>query len=365
MAYTVVMFPKIQVDTAIAYFLLTTFGEGSFPGVSNAPIEFWTAMPDGRTAEQLESEGYILVDMGDGKFDHHVLGQDNRKITSSLLIARHLGADSRADIQKLLELARRDDLEGKGTLSADPIDRAFGISALLTNLNKSMPNDSRAVLDAMLPLITAHFLEENRRHVQLPLEYKELEAQGKVMAAEAIQLGRRLKIVMVESDNASLAGYLRSKGMGAALVIQKSSTGHVNFISNQSANVRLHKLARVVKSAEARKSGIDIAHLGHPALERAGRTEPIPHWYYDTRANTLQNGGLNPQGIPATQLKTEEIITLVIEGLRIDPPAAQRPPQARPMPPQARQPQPRPSEQKPAQGKPSRLSKGHGVVYLD
>jgi hypothetical protein len=317
MNYTIVLFPKIQVDTTIAYFLLTTFGEQAFPGVADAPVEFWSEMPSDRTVEELETEGYILVDLGHSMFDHHRLGPENRKITSSYLIAAHLGIADRPDLQKLLELARRDDLEGKGTLSSDPIDRAFGISALLTNLNKSMPNSSRAVLDVIVPLITAHFLEENRRHELMPKEHQELVQSGKVREFNANHFGRIIKVLMVESDNMALAGYLRSRAVGAGLVIQKASSGHVNFVSNQNANLKLHKLSRLIKLAEAGKNNLVLQIDSMEELEKPGRTKDLPHWYYDSRANTLQNGGMNPQGIPATLLTHDEIIEITKDGLNI------------------------------------------------
>lgn len=314
--WTIVLFTKIQVDTAISYFLLTMFGEQAFPGIGEAKVEFWTELPD-LSVEELESRGYILIDLGMSRFDHHRLGPENNKITSAYLVAEHLGIQNRPDIQKLLELARRDDLEGKGTISQDPIDRAFGLSALLTNLNKSIPDQPQAVLDLIIPLITGHYLEENRRHELLPKEYNELVAAGKLNHYLIDHTGRKLKVVLVESDNPALAGYLRSSAVGAGLVIQKTSTGHINFIANQNANVKLHKLAGMIKTREAQKNNIAISHLSREDMEKSGRTEGLPHWYYDTRANTLQNGGINPKSIPPTLLDIDEVLTLVQEGLNV------------------------------------------------
>jgi hypothetical protein len=349
MNYTIVLFPKIQVDTAIAHFLLTTFGEPVFPGISSAPVEFWSELPN-RTVAELESQGYVLIDLGMSRFDHHQFGPDNKTITSSLLVARHLSVAERPDLQRLLELARRDDLEGKGTLSPDPIDRAFGISALLTNLNKSLANNSAAVLDVITPLISAHFLEENRRYELLPREHQELIASNKLLEFTVVQFGRNLKVVFVESDNPAMAGYLRSRAVSAGLVIQKASTGHVNFIANQHANVKLQKLARLVKQAEAKKNNI-ILKVDERKLEESGRTEGLPHWYHDTRANTLQNGGLNPQGIPPTILALEEIIQIAKDGLNISREhQSQRPPL---------KPQPNRNNSN------HKFSTGKGVLYID
>src|SRR5689334_4111297 len=108
--FQIVMFPKIQVDTVIAYFLLKQFGETAFPGIANTKVLFWTELPADRSATELEQEGYILIDMGNGTFDHHRLGQENKKISASHLVAQYLKIEDRPELQKLLEFARRDDL---------------------------------------------------------------------------------------------------------------------------------------------------------------------------------------------------------------------------------------------------------------
>ena len=315
---TIVMFPKIQIDTAVSYFLLKYFGDEKFPGVRQANVEFWAEVPEDKTADQLEREGYILLDLGGSKFDHHRLGQNNRTISSAHMVAKFLEVDDRPDLRKLLDFARRDDLEGKGILSSDPIDRAFGLSALLTNLNRSIPDDPKQILEIVLPLLAGHYAEENRRHEILPKEFEELVKSGRAKKFNAVQLGRNLKVVYIESDNPALAGYIRSKAVGADLVVQKAKGGHVNFITRQAARLDLRKLARLIKLLEAQKNDIVLPVDSERDLEAPGRTEGLPHWFYDARANTLQNGGVQPQGIPATKLTYEEIEQVTKQGLNVE-----------------------------------------------
>lgn len=337
---TIAMFPKIQIDTAISYFLLHHFGENNFPGIKQARLEFWMDLPAGKTVEQLEQEGFILIDLGNSRFDHHRLGPENTKVSTALMVAKHLGIENRPDLQKMLEFARRDDLEGKGTISSDTIDRTFGLSGLLTTLNKSLPNDSQKILDVILPLLTAHLLEENKRTEQMPREHEELKSLGKVREFKAVQLGKQLKVIYIESDNPGMAGYLRSRAIGADLVIQRASTGHTNFVSRQQAQLQMKKLARLIKLLEAGKNGITLTDRSEQ-LEMPGRTDKLPHWFYDSRANTLQNGGLSPQGIPATKLTYENIEQAVRDGLNIE------------------------REERFTKTNPYKVSKGDGVVYID
>lgn len=334
------MFPKIQIDTSIAYFLLQNFGEGKFPGIKQARVEFWMELPANKTVEQLEQEGYILIDLGNGKFDHHRLGPENTKYSTAHMVAKYLEIEDRQDLHKLLEFARRDDLEGKGTISNDSIDRTFGLSGLLTSLNKALPNDPQTVLNAVLPFLTAHFIEENKRHEIMPKEFQELQALGKVKKFTTPHLGKPVKVIYVESDNSGLAGYLRSRAIGADLVIQRASTGHTNFVSRQQAQLQLKKLARLVKQKEAQKNNITLIEKLEQ-LEMPGRTENLPHWFYDSRANTIQNGGLSPQGIPATTLTYIEIEQATKDGLNIQ------------------------HEERFTKSKPYKISKGAGVIYLE
>ncbi|MEO8066003.1 MAG: hypothetical protein ABI643_04110 [Candidatus Doudnabacteria bacterium] len=338
---TIVMFPKIQIDTAIAYFLLQNFGEEKFPGIKQANLEFWMELPAEKTLDQLEQEGYILIDLGNSKFDHHRLGPENTKISTAHIVAQYLEIEERPDLQKMLEFARRDDLEGMGTISKDTIDRTFGLSGLLTTLNKALPNSSQKILDVILPLLTAHLLEENKRHELMPREYQELKSIGKIKEFTATQLGKHLKIIYVESDNPGLAGYLRSRAVGADLVIQKASTGHVNFVSRQQTKLQMKKMARLIKLLEAQKNGITLPIDSPEELERPGRTDKLAHWFYDSRANTIQNGGLSPQGIPATKLTYDDIEQLVKDGLNIQ------------------------REERFTKDNPYRVSRGNGVVYLE
>lgn len=339
--WTIVLFPKIQIDTSIAYFLLKYFGERKFPGLDAQNIEFWTELPTGKTTDQLEQEGYILIDLGSSRFDHHRLGPENKKHSSSHMLAKYLEIEDRPDLQKLLEFARRDDLEGKGTQSNDPIDRAFGLSGLLTNWNKTMPEKSREILEIITLMLEAHFAEENRRHELLPKEYSDMLKTNKIKEFRGMQFGRQLKIIYMESDNPAMAGFVRSRAVGAHIVIQKASTGHTNFITQQQARIQLKKLARLIKLLEAEKNNIILQIDSMEELEMPGRTEGLPHWFYDTRANTLQNGGINPQDIPPTTLVYEEIEELVKKGLNME------------------------REQNFNSNNLHKFSKGKGVVYID
>ena len=54
--WKIAMFPKIQIDTSIAYFLLHEFGENKFPGIKQATLEFWMELPSDKSVDQMEQD---------------------------------------------------------------------------------------------------------------------------------------------------------------------------------------------------------------------------------------------------------------------------------------------------------------------
>ena len=173
--HTIVLYPRPHPDNIVALYLLREFGEQHFPGIRQAQIQFWPSVPPGKTADDWEREGVLMIDIGGGKFDHHQEEHTNDKETcATTLAARYLGIHEKPELKKLLEYVRRDDLEGKGIVSKDPIDRAFGLSAIIMNLNRDYPDHPEYVVDVVTRIFAAHYHEEYRRKVLVPQEWEQL-----------------------------------------------------------------------------------------------------------------------------------------------------------------------------------------------
>jgi hypothetical protein len=311
--HTIASFAKPQPDTIAAIFLLKKFGEEHFPGVSEAALAFWANLPENTSAESLEQQGYILIDLGGSQFDHHT-EREGGKVTgcASELVAERLGVTQNPALKKLLAYAKRDDLEGKGTISEDPLDRAFGLSGLLVNLNRTYSHDPAGVVQMVLAMFEAHYLEEENRTVTMKQEFKELQEQGLTTAWTIPRANLQpLRVVIVPTDNKSMAGWLRSYHR-YDIVVLKLTSGHVNIISRQGVPLDLASTVASLRKAEASKLGIPVENLN---LSQAGAIPEIQHWYYDTAANTLQNGGINPQATPPTSLTILEIRAILQETL--------------------------------------------------
>ncbi len=311
--YSKIILPtRTQPDTLIAIFILKQFGESHFPGVNQAEIDFWQLVPEGETEASLDERGIILLDVGGGRFDHHA---SEVQTTASDLVARALAVENDSALAKLLEYARRDDFYGKGIVSNDPIDRAFGLSALIVNLNKKWVKEPAKVVEIILPIITGHYDEEVRRTKELPLEFEEKLTHGLAETFIVKQRGNNLKVVIVSSDNVSLPGFLRSQlGGRFDVVAQQLSSGHLNILTRPTKRVDLRKLAAALRLEEAKLKNQTLRLPDHE-LTRPGRIDEIPEWYYDPATNSIQNGGINPKDIAPTKIARDQFKTILELGL--------------------------------------------------
>lgn len=310
--HTVLLPTRPQPDTLIAIFLLKKFGREIFPGVERAEIRVSQIVPEGETEQTLEEKGNILIDLGAGRFDHHA---QQGSTTASQLVAEYLGVQDNPALTKMLTYARRDDMFGKGTLSGDPLDRAFGLSGLIANLNRMHSHDPSRVADIILPILEAHYEEEFQRAEKLPEEFQEKIKTNEAEAFEVRHRGKKIKCVLIASDNISLTGYLRSQRGGKFdVVAQWLSSGHINILTRPAKRIDLRSLVALVRTEEAVQAGKTLDRK-LSELARPGRMPEVPQWYYDRATNSLQNGGIVPKEVAPTKISKKNIRTLLELGL--------------------------------------------------
>ncbi len=312
---TIILPTRPQADTLVCLFILRHLGEMGFWGISQAKIVITPKLPDGKTERQFADEGILLLDCGGGRFDHHV---KKEQTTLTDLIARYLNIDTNQALQKLFEYARRDDFEGKGTISTDALDRAFGLSGLITALNKNHSKFPEKVIDIVMPLLEAHYAEEVRRTEELPREWADKQAQGLTEVFDAKQRDKKYRCVIIFSDNISMAGFLRSQlGGRFDVVAQILSSGHLNILTRPTKRVDLRSLAALIRAEEIIISGkaAELQSFDMKRLATPGRIDEAPMWYYDTATNSLQNGGINPKDVEPTKVPRESLAKILTIGL--------------------------------------------------
>ncbi|MGA2417908.1 MAG: hypothetical protein ABSF55_01545 [Candidatus Staskawiczbacteria bacterium] len=304
-------------DVIVGIFLLTKFGQQKYPGVKDASIDIWQELPAGDTNLSLEEKGVLLLDLGGGKFDHHAKGKN-----LSQLIAEDLEIETDPSIAKILTYAERDDKHGLGTVSNDPLDKAFGLSGLIASLNKT-EEDPEKVVKIILPLLEAHHAEEKRRTQELPQEFDKKLKEGKAEIFEVKQGKKNLKVVVLESDNLSMAGWLKSSGgQRADVVCQKNSSGFTNILTKPLKNVDLRWLAAYLRKAEAEIRDRKLTCSTFD-LMKEGKIPEVLEWYYDRATNSVLNGGASPKGILPTAIPLETIKEILKEALTQEAPGRQ------------------------------------------
>jgi len=309
-----------QPDTILGIFLLKNFGREKYPGIEKIKIEIWQELPRNETPGSLEKKGVLVLDLGGGKFDHHQKGK-----TLSKLVAEDLEILDNPALQKLLIYGERDDKYGLGTISSDPIDKALGLSGLIASLNKVFPENPEKVIETVLPLIEAHYLEERKKTEELPKEFEEKLKEGKAEVFEVKQGEKKLKVVVLESDNLSMAGWLRATaGQKADVVCQKVSSGYVNILTKPLKKVDLRWLAAYLRNEEAKLRDRKLRYLTFDLME-PGKIPEVPEWYYDRATNSILNGGPSPKGILPTAIPLEKIKEILKEALSQETPTRKVP----------------------------------------
>ena len=305
--HTVVIPVRPQPDTLAAIFLLKQFGREKYPGIEEARVEINNSIGNEPTSV-LHARGILPLDVGGGGLDHHAA---QSKTTASQLVADDLGIADLPSIQKLLQYAERDDKYGKGTISTDPLDRLFGFSGLVAAVNKHNPHDPQKTAEMFLPLIHAHYMEERVRTEGLPQEFEEKKRKGAVDEFTVKNGDKKLKVVVLTSENPSFAGWLRSgDGPKADVVAQYLPSGHLNILTRSVKRIDLRPLTVLIRTRESdlRKRRLD-ADMHY--LARTGKIPEVPEWYYDRATNSIQNGGVTPGEVSPTLISRAELPTII------------------------------------------------------
>lgn len=298
MSITIIVLPtRPQPDTIVAIFILKQFGESTYPGVSTATI---TVDP-----QATEADGKLLLDVGGGELDHH--GSDT---CATELVTRKLALTENKAFRQLLAYARRDDTEGKGTISNDPLDRAFGLSGLIAALNKQNPNDPQLVVDSVLPLLSAHYYTADQQYNVLPKLVETLQTNNQFTTHTFHVPLKNLKVALLTSDEVGLPGYLRSQSGGNyRIVVQRRSSGHVNIITKQNPKLDVARLAALIRLQEANLQQVEINN--EQSLFTTGQHPAVPNWYYDPATNSLLNGGVTPDAIAPTTIDWNDLTAII------------------------------------------------------
>ena len=119
----------------------------------------------------------------------------------------------------------------------------------------------------------------------------------------------------VESDNPSLPGFLRAHVGGSHdVVAQVRETSHINILTRPAKRIDLRALIALIRAEELMVAG-SKEDFDMQSLSKTGRIDNVPEWYYDAATNSIQNGGINPEGTKVTQIPRFSLKKILEVGL--------------------------------------------------
>lgn len=150
--HTLLTHESPDLDAILSVLLMRKFGEEKYPGVSTAKLAFASAnsLPEGKTADELETEGILCLDIGGGRFDTHPNAQSKNEHkqdrSAADLVAEDLKVIYDENWAPLVEYARLQDTTGHSLYSKDFVHHLVSIHTILLGLDLLYKGDSEGKL---------------------------------------------------------------------------------------------------------------------------------------------------------------------------------------------------------------------------
>ncbi len=260
---------------------------------------------DKKFLQQYAKRNIISVGVGGGPFDEHPKAGSKRKEgeCGATLVAKALEVDDDPGLKEILKLVLISDLKG----SSQPGD----ISSLANLISRQSPKDPEKVIKWVEKAIRAKYKEQFHFHTVTREEFSHA-AKVEFVKSEA----GVVKMVVIRSDDEQASKFARSaEGSGAAIIIQKKTSGNIQIYTAQKFGINLDDVARMINLAEQQAGG-RVLSTDWEILSAEG-TIPGGRWHYFPQGGMILNGSLTYPDVPATKITLEQIERIVRIG--VDP----------------------------------------------
>lgn len=311
--YTIITHKKPHLDEVVAIWLLRKFGENSFPRIKEAKVEYWQTgglTPDGRSPEEWESEGNILIGIGRGRFDEHNDSSSSSERQagecSATLVAKYLGIEKDPALEQILRYTLNNDSKG----SSSPFDLANCIKLF----NSQLPGASEIPLEWTAMALDAKYEEQSSFFNETKVEFDKLAKIETIKWAN----GRIFTFVFIESDSEQMNKFARSEfGCNADIVMIKRSSGNVQIFFNQKTGLKPYDLIKILRTEEQIAQFGEIKFNDWKQLSSYGTSYEGDVWYMQENTQTIMNGSITAK-IPATKMSNETLLFAIRMGLNPD-----------------------------------------------
>jgi hypothetical protein len=301
----IVTHPTPDLDALLCVYLLRRYGEPRIEGVGECPLQFMSPneVEEAGGAEALEERGYLLVDLGGGRFDNHPRPGSDGDLDASAaeLVADHLGVRGEGELSKILAFCARQDLKGESLRSRDPVDHAVALPAIIEGANQLHPTDSAAVYAMLEPVLDAIIATERGWYDAL----RDAEQAMRAEVGGAAVLGM---------ESASKAAARAGRYSGAdLLVVRYLPHGHVAFTARRQGPLRtmtLDGLAARVRRAEAEMQGLPPSGDLRAVGMHGG-------WFLHQSRRILNKGSPKAPDVPITVLDLSQLHALAVEEVAV------------------------------------------------
>jgi hypothetical protein len=296
---------KPHLDPIAAIYLLSEYGQEKFSGIDQAEIGFWDKSEDPTTSEvkELEAQGALLIDIGNGHFDHHSTAEDVQE-TSTSLVAKYLGIENNPELSSLLGYIREDDLEG--------LHNRYGDIAYLLKCMYKQELPVAQVLGKAMELLGYFQASQMDWHYAVKEEFEK--------TCEIIRVKRgknKVKVGIIKSDNRQVGNYgLTVANLG--VVIQQRSSGHVFILTNKYQRIDLREIVGAIRKRELELAGVE-GSIDPRKLQFEGKSAQLPMWFYHKTLNSFLNGSDALNKAEPTKVDFAQIVRFALYGISSDP----------------------------------------------
>lgn len=314
-----------DLDSILCIYLLKRYGAAKYEGIEEAALHFFPAgkLPNGKSPEELEEEGILVVDMGGGRLDTHPTAENENLHKSdtcaAMLVARDLGLTKRRELKKLLTYVFRNDVQGRSISSGDPVDHAVSLTNILRGTNLVNSKDyEKTVIQTMHVFDSIVATEKDW--------FSAIDTFDDLANIEEVH---GAKIVTIESRHGATIKASRWKGSDFT-IFRHADTKHTTLLLNNRGALKDISLIFIAEKLRRLEALARDEEVDDSKIKKFGKHYG---WFLHTSDKLLLNGSPKAPDVEPSKLSLEQISEAVIEALRTllkeSPPVPKKPKQKR------------------------------------